>query len=356
MATLRAPARPVDRWPDRRHRRPRLRDRSLRYRSLAAFRGTRRSRAGAAHRRRKSRPRSRLRRGDRRQFACPAPFAGAPPRQDRPCLRPAVGAGDGSAASSCVLVDWFLRHRRAPAKALVLGIDETWCTADPTLENEKPFPFWLFSANPLAYVRGLLRYDIIEELPRRLSYLARNEPARARPDGYWDYEPNYGGIGSADRPEIRASLEKYPGDGSESAAGALSRRRRVAGSLRLLPGRPRRGPDLPATIYRVPAPSGHAAGRRRRRLQGGLPAPREHATEHARPRLAHGQAPESRSPPTIFDQTHYRRPVAEAVESDHRRRARHRPVIAGGLSCRPREFASVCEAPDRRPYEFSTKR
>jgi len=214
-----------------------------------------------------------------------------------------------------VLIDWFLRHRRAPAKALVLGIDETWCTADPTLENDKPFPFWLFSANPLAYVRGLLRYDILEELPRRLSYLARNEPTRARPDGYWDYEPNYGSIGSANRPEIRASLEKYPGDGSNPPLARYPAADALQAAFASFPA----GLDV-VLIF----PPQYIAFQPRPGTPRGVA---DAACKAAFRRLASTRRnthvldwrtdkPPNRVAANYFDQTHYRRPVAEAVESD----------------------------------------
>ena len=51
-------------------------------------------------------------------------------------IAPATGPRE-----SLVLLDWFLRHRKEQTKALVIGIDVRWCTADPTLAIEKPFPF-----------------------------------------------------------------------------------------------------------------------------------------------------------------------------------------------------------------------
>nr|WP_245281301.1 hypothetical protein [Methylobacterium sp. ZNC0032] len=66
-------------------------------------------------------------------------------------------------------IDWFLRHHRtAPPKAIVVGIDNYWCTANPALPNEKPFPFWLMSRSLSEYVGGLMRFDLLEELPRRI--------------------------------------------------------------------------------------------------------------------------------------------------------------------------------------------
>ncbi|WP_112662480.1 hypothetical protein [Microvirga flavescens] len=109
-----------------------------------------------------------------------------------------------------VIIDWFLRHRQNPAKALVISADESWCGQDPAMPNTKPFPFWLFSANPLEYAKGLVRYDILEEVPRRLGYVFNAKAERARPDGYWNYEQNYIDLGYANDPVLRQRLETRP--------------------------------------------------------------------------------------------------------------------------------------------------
>ena len=63
------------------------------------------------------------------------------------------------------------------------------------MRSEHPFPYWLYSPDLLEYALGLLRSDVLQELPRRLGYLFAKRPARARPDGYWDYELNYAALG-----------------------------------------------------------------------------------------------------------------------------------------------------------------
>lgn len=87
-----------------------------------------------------------------------------------------------------VLLDYFLRTRVRPPRALVFGIDQFWCrAAEP--ENEKPFPFWLYDPDPMRYLVGLIRHDALERLlPRLQRALGLSRKPRARPDGYWDYE------------------------------------------------------------------------------------------------------------------------------------------------------------------------
>ena len=65
---------------------------------------------------------------------------------------------------------------------------------DSALPPPNPFPFWLFSASSVEYLAGLLRFDTLEELPRRIGYLLGREE-QARPDGYWDYDAEYHGTG-----------------------------------------------------------------------------------------------------------------------------------------------------------------
>src|SRR5215204_4590152 len=40
------------------------------------------------------------------------------------------------------VIGWFMRHH-PDARALVIGADNHWCTPDPAIPIEKPFPFWL---------------------------------------------------------------------------------------------------------------------------------------------------------------------------------------------------------------------
>jgi len=214
-----------------------------------------------------------------------------------------------------VLVDWFLRHHAAP-RALVLGTDASWCTGDPTLANAKPFPFWLFSANPLAYARGLVRLDILEELPRRFGYVFGKKAARARPDGYWDYEADYLGLGYETNPALRERLEEHPSDAvATNAAGRFP----AAEALRELAAALPQDAALvlvfpPNYITFQPAPG----------------TPRAAADEACKAALKAAVAsrpsttvidwrvdrPENRDPTLYFDQTHFRQPLAQAVEND----------------------------------------
>lgn len=214
-----------------------------------------------------------------------------------------------------VLLDWFLRNRTSPARAVLLGIDGAWCTGDRDLTNEKPFPFWLFSADPLTYARGLMRYDMLEELPRRLAYVFGRAPERARPDGYWDYEPNYLQLGYDHRPDVRARLEQSPGEWVPNPTGRFPAAEALGTAAASLP-------ESLALI--LVFPPNYIA------LQPRPGSPRAQADEACKARFAEiakvhartavidwrNDRPPNRDPALFFDQSHYRHPIARMVEND----------------------------------------
>lgn len=210
-----------------------------------------------------------------------------------------------------VLLDWFMRHHREQAQALILGIDGTWCVADPRLPNDKPFPFWLYAASLPDYARGLLRYGVLEEALRRVAWLLRRQPQRAPPDGYWDYEPIYTGL-NAER--YLSRLESEQSSTVINERGDFPAAARLDEILARLPGEMR--------VVLVHPPAYHTA----------LPKPgsREMASDTAckaaysalavkRPHTAivdwRGPVPESRDSTLWFDHTHYRQPIARKIEA-----------------------------------------
>lgn len=221
------------------------------------------------------------------------------------------------------LIDWFLRHRTKPVKALLVSLDDTWCTSDPDLTNSRPFPFWLYSASILEYVRGLLRYDVLEEVPPRLAYLLGASSERARADGYWDYDAEYANRGSKWWPERRKELEEKPyanarrydrdpqeGQRSFPAAGRIGA---LAASL----------PADAALILVIPPfyknslpPEGTEQAFRLQACKATIvdAAQKSHArTAEVDWRV---DRPETRNPEHFFDRIHYRQPIARAIEAD----------------------------------------
>jgi hypothetical protein len=209
-------------------------------------------------------------------------------------------------------IDWFLRHhRRTPPRAIVIGIDNHWCTSNPTLPNEKPFPFWLLSRSILDYVGGLMRYDLIEEIPRHFAYLTSRKAERARPDGYWDYEVQ----GFHQRPEIRARLEQPVELGGGNVDGPFPA---ATGLEELMKSAPPETalilvrPPVYVSALSKPGTPDAAADAACRKAFADLAA--------RRPNTAlvdwRVDRPALRDPNLFFDHSHYRQPIARLVEAD----------------------------------------
>lgn len=223
---------------------------------------------------------------------------------------PATGPGE-----QLVVLDWFLRHHPAP-RALVVAADEYWCTADPALPNVKPFPYWLFAQDMPAYLRGLMRFSVAEEVVNRLGWLARGRPGRARPDGWWDYEPAYLERGSVDDPRRAAERETPAPEHPESGrAGPFPAAERLAASLARVPagtalvlvfppvyaaGLPRPGTPRAAADEACKAAITQAA-----RRHGGSAV-----VDWRRPRA------ELQDPGQFFDRSHYRHPLARQLADE----------------------------------------
>jgi len=213
------------------------------------------------------------------------------------------------------LVEWFLRNHGQSAQALVIGADLTWCTSDPALTNHRPFPFWLYSPNALEYARGLLRFDILEELLRRLAYVLDDEAERARPDGYWDYEPDYKGLGYADNSVLREQLEQQRGEGGSTNLGPFPAADRLKQVTTFLPA------DLALILVHPPtytpflAEAGTIAATGDQACKDAL---RTAIANHPKSAVVDWRTdkPVNQNPGLFFDQTHYRQPIAQLVEED----------------------------------------
>jgi hypothetical protein len=225
-------------------------------------------------------------------------------------IAPATGPRE-----TLVLLDWFLRHRKEPAKALVIGVDARWCFADADLPVNRPFPFWLYERSPFAYLRGLLRFDVIEESLRRLSYLMTPSPERARPDGYWDYEAGYEAQGYVADPKLREALREQVDISGYNLTGhfppAIALRElleRAASDVPVVLVRP---PNI-VTALPVPGTAGADAD------AGCLNAYTKLAAERPRTALVDWRVdrPENREPDNYFDHTHYRRKIAVPLTAD----------------------------------------
>lgn len=223
---------------------------------------------------------------------------------------PATGPGE-----QLRVLDWFLRHHPAP-DAIVLATDDFWCTDDPTLPNDKPFPFWLFARDLPEYLRGLMRFSVAQEVVGRIGWLLKARRPLARADGWWDYEPDYRDLGFGRDAKWEATREAPVPDAADPGrAGPFP----AAGHLR-------------AALAHVPAGTAVVAVRPPV-YHAGLPRPgTPRAAAESACAAAIGAAVASHSRSVVldwrrdgadardgalfFDRTHYRHPLARRVAED----------------------------------------
>lgn len=210
------------------------------------------------------------------------------------------------------LLDYFLRARARPVRALVLGIDEFWCTPDPALPALGPFPFWLYGRSPWRYLAGLVRYQAFDEAFRRVQYAAgSSRQPRARPDGYWDYDE-----GTAWRPEREGALLAGRIEAARSdATGLFPAMAALRTALLALPA------EIPVVLVRPPVAAtaipaaATEAGRQDAACRDALAQ-----AVAARPGIAmldwRLDRPETRRAENFMDHTHYRSGLARRVEAD----------------------------------------
>ena len=87
-----------------------------------------------------------------------------------------------------VLMKWFARHHTpATAKAIVLVVDDWWCTHDPALPVLYEFPFWLYEGGWLDYLPKLLTTQSFDRATRRVA-MAAGWAKIVQPSGFDDYE------------------------------------------------------------------------------------------------------------------------------------------------------------------------
>lgn len=84
-----------------------------------------------------------------------------------------------------VLLGWFMRHH-ADIKALVMGIDATWCGQYVKPALSSPFPFWLYG-DDLDYVTHVFGARSLTYGWRRI-LITMGRSLVTDPAGYWNYE------------------------------------------------------------------------------------------------------------------------------------------------------------------------
>ena len=86
------------------------------------------------------------------------------------------------------LIKWFARHHSPKSmKAVVLVIDDWWCTHDAALPTLYEFPFWLYGQSYLNYLPKLLTTQAFDRAIRRVA-LGLGIAKIEHPAGFDDYE------------------------------------------------------------------------------------------------------------------------------------------------------------------------
>lgn len=88
------------------------------------------------------------------------------------------------------LLNYFLRRRPQPPKAVVIGVDEYTCRAG-TITREQlqggPFPFWLYASDFWTFAKGSFRAHVFEDAVAFALGVGGANVLAGR-DGYWNYE------------------------------------------------------------------------------------------------------------------------------------------------------------------------
>jgi hypothetical protein len=207
-----------------------------------------------------------------------------------------------------VMLRYYLRHRSAPPRVIVIGTDNTWCADAVGLPLLYPFPFWLYAESPREYLSGLVGWEILDAISRRVAY-ALGRAERARPDGYWDYAVTLEGQNG------RATIGQTIGDRPVNTTGRFPAVDLLRELLAEIP------PETAVVLVRPPVfatalpPPGTPAAAADAGCRAALAV-----AAQSRPRTAMVDwlvdRPEVRDPQNFYDHTHYGQALARLVEAD----------------------------------------
>jgi hypothetical protein len=206
------------------------------------------------------------------------------------------------------ILHYFLRYHPAP-RAIVVGLEETWCFDPLQSDLKTEFPSWLYEANTVSYLAHLYRFSSVE------NWLAYNTPVKYRADGFNDYEPMFHAAGADAMEIVRKKFSPfrptvpYTSDDAFPAAAELEKVMR----------------DLPATtavvlawvplhISVVPVPGSPAE----QAIAACHAAYVFDGSVHPRTRIVNWSVdrPENRIDENYFDKVHYRSALATAFGRD----------------------------------------
>ncbi|MCJ2139801.1 hypothetical protein [Methylobacterium sp. E-066] len=210
------------------------------------------------------------------------------------------------------LAELFLAHR--PVKAVLFGLDTTWCAADPPARTANAFPDWLYEAGaPWGVLRQASLRSVTIAAQTGLARLGLARP-RIRPDGYAVFTPPdalYDPVRA--RAHIRAGAPDpaAPADRPDAPMPALARldallRRVPAGALKLVAFMP--------VHAAAQGPPGTPAGRRETACKARVA---EIGSRHGAVVVDFRMpSPVTTQDRNYWDALHYRLPVAARIVAD----------------------------------------
>ena len=204
------------------------------------------------------------------------------------------------------MMRYFMRHHPGLA-AIVLNVDERWCTHDPRLPEGYPFPFWLYRGN-IEYLANLLRSRAIMYAQKRIAFALG--AARTDPRGFFDYEVGLERV--YEQPDLSADAV-MPGAGlvPNTYFPAMEEFDRVLAELR---------PETPVMIVVPPVHMAFLVNLPPQ-VAADLPACKAALARRiaGRPRSAFldymVDSPITRSAANFIDPDHYRRNIAGIIEA-----------------------------------------
>jgi hypothetical protein len=219
----------------------------------------------------------------------------------------------GSPKSTIATLRWFLAHRTAPVRTVIVGADDAWCLDRLITGHEPPFPFWLVSLRTHEYVFGSLRLGALEQAFDRLFFPSRRHVRPRPPDGFWDLELDI--RWERDRVERALAVRpwapisasgRYPG--LDELRVALSESPWVSSDTTIILLRP------PVWAGAIPEPDTREADLNAK-CKAGMA---QFANQHTGITLLDWRTDrsENRVPENFFDATHYRAPIAVKVEEE----------------------------------------
>ena len=204
------------------------------------------------------------------------------------------------------VMDFFVRQH-AKVGALVVVADESWCSRDPALPQQHPFPYWLYGESNVDFLGRLFSSRALSLTWRRI-LVGLGLRQRSAPDGYWDYEA----LGPREfQPVIlpRDDGRPAPAKVSEDFPGVAL----LDAAVKKLPA------DLPVVLFVPPAYYTMLP------KAGSLAAAEEQACAAALRKVVAGRPHSNfidyhvdnvltRDPANFMDFGHYRAPIARRIE------------------------------------------